>query len=152
MALIAIGSLLLTSPASADPVIDFFKSISRSMGRANQKPQPRPRPRDRKTKTVAAVSTQAAAKTVTPGTETRPAEVTVSATPVPTPQIVVRAASISPETHNATRDIPYGIPVPNKPGFVTSPYAPNEGLVDVRAFRSGTAVKDPYTGKSFLTP
>jgi hypothetical protein len=48
--------------------------------------------------------------------------------------------------------MPYGIPVPNKPGFVTSPYAPKSGLVDVRGFPSGTEVTDPYTGKTFLTP
>jgi hypothetical protein len=48
--------------------------------------------------------------------------------------------------------MPYAIPVPSKPGFVTSPYAPKSGYVDVRGFPSGTEVKDPYTGKTFLTP
>jgi hypothetical protein len=57
-----------------------------------------------------------------------------------------------PATKNLRRDLPYGIPVPNKPGFVTSPYSPKQGLVDVRGFPSGTEVKDPYSGKVFLTP
>ncbi len=47
---------------------------------------------------------------------------------------------------------PYGTPVPNKPGFVTSPHAPTAGYVDLRGFSPGTEVKCPYTGKMFLAP
>lgn len=49
-------------------------------------------------------------------------------------------------------DLPYGTPVPGKQGFVTSPFSPNSGYIDVRGFAPGTPVKDPYTGKVFLTP
>src|SRR5438874_3057868 len=49
-------------------------------------------------------------------------------------------------------DLPYGVPVPNKPGFVISPYSPNASYVDIRGFPAGAEVKDPYTDKVFITP
>jgi hypothetical protein len=49
-------------------------------------------------------------------------------------------------------DLRYGIPVPGKKGFVTSPFSPDSGYIDVRGFAPGTPVKDPYTGKVFLAP
>ena len=48
--------------------------------------------------------------------------------------------------------LPYGVPVPGKPDFVTSPYAPKAGYVDVRGYTRGQAVRDPYTGQMFLVP
>lgn len=62
-------------------------------------------------------------------------------------------------TRTATRaiskkgdDLRYGTPVPGKTGFVTSPFSPESGYIDVRGFAPGTPVKDPYSGKIFLTP
>jgi hypothetical protein len=49
-------------------------------------------------------------------------------------------------------NLPYGTPVPGKPGLVTSPFAPDAGYVQVLGFPPGSPVEDPYTGKIFLTP
>jgi hypothetical protein len=58
----------------------------------------------------------------------------------------------SPTATGPSGNIPYGTPVAGKAGFVTSPYAPGNGYVDVRGYPPGTEVKDPYTGKVFLVP
>jgi len=47
---------------------------------------------------------------------------------------------------------PWGKPVPGRRGFVTSPHAPEKGYIDVRGFPTGTEVKCPYSGKTFLVP
>lgn len=52
-----------------------------------------------------------------------------------------------------TPSYPKGIPVPDKPGFVMSPYTkPGEGYVDVRGYPTGMEVTDPYSGGIFLVP
>ncbi|HEY2124852.1 MAG TPA: hypothetical protein VGG94_05255 [Chthoniobacterales bacterium] len=48
-------------------------------------------------------------------------------------------------------NFPIGKPVPDKPGYVFSPYEPTK-YVDVTGFPSGSKVKDPYSGKIFLVP
>jgi hypothetical protein len=57
----------------------------------------------------------------------------------------------APPPRVAKGDYPYGIPVPNKPHLVESPYSPGK-YVDVEGFAPGTEVKDPYTQKIFLVP
>lgn len=67
------------------------------------------------------------------------------------PPPVVR--TVPPPPPAATRrETVYGKPVPGKPGYVTSPWAPNSGVVDVRGWPPGTEVKCPYTDKIFLVP
>jgi hypothetical protein len=136
---------LLASPVStnAGSVGDFFKALGNSIAHPGQGKKPAPKPQTKKPKTKGSEQSGDYPPTPTPP-------------PIPTPsattsQPPVRPAS-APPTKNSKRDIPYGIPVPNKPGFVTSPYSPKAGYVDVRGFPSGTEVKDPYSGKIFLTP
>jgi hypothetical protein len=89
--------------------------------------------------------------TTVKGNDLRPPELKEpEATESPEP-VTTRIASSVPAQRPRT-DLPYGVPVPNKPGFVVSPYSPNTGYVDIRGFPSGTEVKDPYTGKVFITP
>lgn len=144
--LLATALITCAGNASAGSIGDFLKSLGTSISHPEKRKAP-PKPVTKRTKSKTTPPTQPA---------DFPPSVTATATPEPSPtptlaQIQIRAAS-TPSTKNSRRDLPYAIPVPNKPGFVTSPYAPKQGFVDVRGFPSGTEVKDPYTGKTFLTP
>ncbi len=60
-----------------------------------------------------------------------------------------RSGPVSTPHH---KDYPYGLPVPGRPGFVQSPYAPDSRPVDARRFKPGQQVHCPYTNKIFLVP
>lgn len=138
IALLLAGSMLATTGANAsDPVLDFFRRLGNSIAH----PQKHPRPASKSNKK------RSTGKSGSPEPSASPAAVGVTPTP-----FGVRTASAAPAARGAKRDVPYGIPVPGKPGFVTSPFAPDAGFVDVRQFSPGTEVKDPYSGKIFLTP
>jgi hypothetical protein len=86
-----------------------------------------------------------AATTATTTTATTPPTDPADPTAATTPTTTTSTAGA------ARGDYPYGVPVPDKPGFVRSPYSPDK-LTDVRGYAPGTEVKDPYTGKIFLVP
>ncbi len=69
---------------------------------------------------------------------------------------VVTAASqpqTVPQIKPATQEnIPLGLVIPGRPGFVHSPYAAKNQLVDVTGLPAGMEVKCPYTGKIFRVP
>ena len=78
------------------------------------------------------------------------AQSTGSGASVPPSERNTRTATKAPSKKG--EDLRYGTPVPGKKGFVTSPFSPDAGYIDARGFAPGTPVKDPYTGKVFLTP
>jgi hypothetical protein len=135
-----IGFLMMSEAVKARTLGELLKALGNSIAHPqNQKKPPPTPPRRADHRDGSKPSASATASPI--------------ASPTATPVLVtVRMALAAPPSRGARRDVPYGIPVADKPGFVTSPFAPNEGLVDVRAFPSGTEVKDPYTGKIFLTP
>ena len=80
----------------------------------------------------------------------KPTPAPITSEPKPTPGPAAQTAPTPAPVRKETNT--YGKAVPGKPGFVTSPYSSEPGLVDVRGYPPGTPVKDPYTGKIFLVP
>ena len=135
---------------SADPVGDFFKKVGQSVSKSFQ-PRPTPNPTEKKTKRVARRSSSSQSNVV--GASPTPLEQPTNLVKEEkvTPTVTVLRASAVPE-EKAKGDMPYGIPVPGHKGMVTSPYSPEGNYIDISAFPSGSAVRDPYTGKIFLVP
>lgn len=141
------------SAEAGNPIGDFFKRLGDSIAHPKSTPPPRRKLQKSTTGKQRNDQAPAAPQDAPPAVSSMPPTPTPTPMrmPMPVPQ-VVRTADGVPPSKRSRRDLPYGIPVPNKLGFVTSPYAPKSGYVDVRGFPSGTEVKDPYTGKTFLTP
>lgn len=104
----------------------------------------------------AATDTQTMPPPVAPDANAQPQTKTETTTPQPPPPTeVTKTQPNAPATQK--KDYPYGVPVAGKPGYVTSPYAPYAGLVDVRGYAPGTEVACPYSStpakkQIFLVP
>jgi hypothetical protein len=143
--------LLSARCVNADPIGDFFKKVGQSISKAFE-PQPAPNQTKKKTTTRASrrpTSPQSNLVGASPTPLEQPRDLVKEEKVTPT-VVVLRAAAVPPE--KAKGDMPYGIPVPGHKGMVTSPYSPEGNYIDVSAFASGSAVKDPVTGKIFLVP
>jgi len=126
-----------TDPANAGPFQDFFRTLRSAVARPRETPRPhRSSHKNKKTTSEDASGSQTSGKP----------------TPAVPGQPDVRWAKAASVATEEKTNLPYGTPVPGKPGLVTSPFAPDAGYVQVLGFPPGTPVEDPYTGKIFLAP
>jgi len=141
-----VGSLLIAilissaNVASAGPFRDFFRVLRSAIAHPHETPRPH------------RSSRSSHKHNETPPSDASNSQTSVSLVPAPPGQRDIRWAKAASGASQQKAELPYGTPVPGKPGLVTSPFAPDSGYVDVTGFPPGTAVEDPYTGKIFLTP
>ena len=126
-----------TEAAEAGPFEDFFRAVRRSIAHPEQKPR-RHRSSHKHNET--------------PPSDASNSQTSGSPVPASPGQREVRWAKAASVASQQKTELPYGTPVPGKPGLVTSPFAAESGYVNVTGSPPGTAVEDPYTGKIFLTP
>jgi len=155
--------LTVTKVAEAGPFRDFFRAVSRSIAHPEAKLRSHRSSRKQNNEAPPSdVSNDQTSGGPVPATPNRHNEAAssdaansqTSGGPVPAAPNGhnVRAAKAAVAAKKGNRGLLYGTPVPGKQGLVTSPFSPDSGYIDVRSFPPGTEVKDPYTGKIFLTP
>jgi hypothetical protein len=128
--------LFLDQIVNAEPFEDFFDALKHAF---TQPVHHQPHRTTHKTKSEAA-------------SESKTSSSDSNGVQAPPNERNTRTATRAAGGKDANSALRYGAPVPGKKGFVTSPFAPDGGYIDVRGFPPGTAVKDPYSGKVFLTP
>jgi hypothetical protein len=126
-----------TDAAKAGPFQEFFRTLRSAIAHPKETPRPHRSTYKRKK---------------TPPSDASNSETSGKPTPASPGQPDVRWAKAASIAGDQKADLPYGTPVPGKPGLVTSPFAADAGYVQVLGFPPATPVEDPYTGKIFLTP
>jgi hypothetical protein len=129
--------LTATDATKAGPFQDFFRTLRSAV--AHPKETPRPHRSTHK-------------HTKSPSGDVSNSQTSGKPTPGPPSEHDIRWAKAGSVASDEKANLPYGTPVPGKPGLVTSPFAPDAGYVQVLGFPPGSPVEDPYTGKIFLTP
>lgn len=147
--------------APAKSLDEAPKLIATAPPAPQPKPQaaPTPKPAPTPATTPAPKTTPPPVAKTTPKSEPKkePAP-TVAANTAPTKPAADPTPKIEPKTEPAPAPqaaapkLPFGAPIPGRPGFVNSPYAEKHQLVDVTGLSVGTEVKCPYTGKLFRVP
>ena len=74
----------------------------------------------------------------------------VNSKPQQTQKAALETAAQRKPTDN--KRLPRGIPVADRPGVVSSPYAPGAGGVDARGVKSGDLLTCPFTKQPFIMP
>jgi hypothetical protein len=136
--------------AEAGPFRDFFHAIRSAV--APQKEKPRAHRRTHKHNETPPSDASDSKHNETPPSDALDNQTSRSPVPAPLDRRDVRFAKAAAVASQQKTELPYGTPVPGKPGLVTSPFAPDRGYVDVTGFAPGTEIQDPFTGKIFLTP
>src|SRR4029077_8335090 len=135
-----IAVITATDVAEGGPFRDFFRALRSAVAHPHETPRPH------------RISRSSHKHNETPPSDSSTSQTSVSPVPAPPSQRDIRWAKAASGASQQKSELPYGTPVPGKPGLVTSPFAPDSGYVDVTGFPPATAVQDPYTGKVFLTP
>ncbi len=157
--LVVILLLVLSGPyVNAGPVGNFFKKVGQSISKPLQpQPEPQPQPQPQSTRPQPTKTTHATRRPTSRAAPAAAATPSGVGQPSHSPKEEELTGSVRPvsaaDIEKAKAALPYGIPVPGRKGMVSSPYLPEEDkYIDVTDFRSGSVVKDPYTGKFFLVP
>lgn len=139
MSILLVGSVSgLAETDEPGPFERMFRAMRHAFKESEARPHAHSTKQKSKNATATASTTAGPAAGASPGVHKPPNQTNTRA--------ATRAASKKGD------DFRYGIPVPGKKGFVTSPYSPESGYIDVRGFQPGTPVKDPYSGKIILAP